>query len=50
MQARLNLKDFMPSDLNISKETNAMTSAPLCRHISREIDRTGKNEMLIFDL
>lgn len=40
----------MPSGLNISKETHAMTFAPLCRHKSREIDRTGKNEMLIFDL
>lgn len=27
-----------------------MTFVPLCRHLSREIDNTGKNEMLMFDL
>lgn len=39
----------MTSDLysGISKETHAMTFVPLCRHLSKEIDRTGKNEMLI---
>lgn len=43
----------MTSDLyyGISKETHAMTFVPLCRHLSKEIDRTGKNDqMLIFDL
>lgn len=42
----------MTSDLytGISKETHAMTFVPLCRHLSKEIDRTGKNEMLMFDL
>lgn len=45
MQTRLDFKDFMTSDLysGISKETHAMTFVPLCRHLSKEIDRTGKS-------
>lgn len=52
MQIRLDFKDFMTFDLysGILKEIYVMIFVFLCRYLFKEIDRIGKNEMLMFDL